>query len=234
MARLSKKSSAGADPVTARSRPGHGGKRPGAGRKKKDFRSPTALAAIDLKRALDAPVPADIETAAQQHAWAAVSALVAQLSHGLSDAARINAANEILDRGYGKPALTGSSTSENAAGGTGNFLLATPWPSKDSNGVTGDNASEDQITAPVRTEARKFANLAIEVLHRVAIASESESARVSAAKSLLARGLGVAERAKVPNESRRAVGKKEAATEAAKAADAGIYRTPPPPGRVIQ
>jgi hypothetical protein len=50
----------------------------------------------------------------------------------------------------------------------------------------------------IRVEARKYANLAIEVLGSIATRGETEGARVSAAKSLLDRGVGTVQVAKVP------------------------------------
>lgn len=66
---------------------GHGGSRPGAGRK------PGKVGAA--KRAL-----ADM---AKDHAQAALASLVQIATAGESEAARVSAANAILDRAYGKP-----------------------------------------------------------------------------------------------------------------------------------
>jgi len=65
----------------------HGGKRPGAGRKKG--------AVSEAKREL-----AEI---AKGHAEKALQVLVDIATGGESEAARVSAANAILDRGYGKP-----------------------------------------------------------------------------------------------------------------------------------
>jgi len=64
-----------------------GGKRPGAGRK------PGAVS--KAKRELAAM--------AQDHAEQALRVLAEIMASGESDAARVSAANSILDRGYGRP-----------------------------------------------------------------------------------------------------------------------------------
>jgi hypothetical protein len=69
----------------------HGGKRPGAGRKpgSKDKATATQVATLsDLARA---------------HTETAINVLVQVAQASESDAARVSAANAILDRGYGKP-----------------------------------------------------------------------------------------------------------------------------------
>ena len=91
------------------------------------------------------------------------------------------------------------------------------------------------ISSEVRTEARKYANLAIEVLRKIADAGVSESARVTAAKSMLDRGLGTVAAARMPEEKRdQPLGKKEQAARAATAAATGRYATPPPPRAVSE
>lgn len=65
----------------------HGGKRPGAGRK------PGAVS--KAKRELAA--------IAKEHAEDALAVLVEIMRNGENEAARISAANAVLDRGYGKP-----------------------------------------------------------------------------------------------------------------------------------
>jgi hypothetical protein len=64
-----------------------GGKRPGAGRK------PGAVS--KAKR--------ELATMAQDHAEQALQVLAEIMAKGESDAARVSAANSILDRGYGRP-----------------------------------------------------------------------------------------------------------------------------------
>jgi len=44
-----------------------------------------------------------LEQLAQDHTEAALQVLVEVMKHGQSDAARVSAANALLDRGYGKP-----------------------------------------------------------------------------------------------------------------------------------
>ncbi len=64
----------------------NGGKRPGSGRKK----------------GVPNKVTAQIKAAAQEHGVAALKELVRIMKKGTSEAARIAACKEILDRGYGK------------------------------------------------------------------------------------------------------------------------------------
>lgn len=69
---------------------GRGGKRPGAGRKPgSPNKSTAALRAI-----------------AQQYTEQAIAALVGVMEDGESDAAKVSAANALLDRGYGKAPQT--------------------------------------------------------------------------------------------------------------------------------
>ncbi len=81
-------------------KPGRGGKRAGAGRKRRQ-----PIAPIDLAAALAEPVPEEIEPIAQRHALAALDALVRQLVHGTSEAASVAAANAKTDRAFGKPVV---------------------------------------------------------------------------------------------------------------------------------
>lgn len=192
-------------------RSNRGGKRPGAGRKPKGHVPPTTVGGIDLAAALAAPIPDDIASIARGKVLAALDALVKQLQFGSSEAAKVAAANAILDRGYGKPAVD--------VGGDPvlPFLGVAPAPVAD----PADN---------LRALARGYANLAVEVLTRIASAGESESARVSAARSLWDRGLGTVGPAKLPDDfGKRQVGKKEEMTRAATAAATGIYAVPSPP-----
>lgn len=70
---------------------GHGGKRPGAGRKPGSKQRAT----VDQSGTL-----AEL---AQAHTTTALATLVRVASSSESDAAAVSAANAILDRGYGKP-----------------------------------------------------------------------------------------------------------------------------------
>lgn len=188
-----------------------GGRRPGAGRKPKGHVPPAKVAGLDLTSALEAPAPGEIESVAQRHARSAIAALSKLLIHGASEAARINAANTILDRGYGKPSVE--------AGGDPMLPFFGPAPDK-----------PVPATVEIREEARKYANLAIEVLHKIADGGQSESARATAAKSLLDRGLGTVAPAKLPDSfGNRPLGKKEEAQHAARNAATGRYATPTPP-----
>ncbi len=67
--------------------PNHGGARPGAGRKKGSVG--------EIKQAL--------AEAAREHADTALQVLVSIATNGQSEAARVSAANAILDRAYGRP-----------------------------------------------------------------------------------------------------------------------------------
>lgn len=186
-----------------------GGARPNAGRKGKGHKSASGLSEIDIKAALAAGAPEEIEAVAQRHVRPVLDALVKVMLVGASEAARVNAANAILDRGYGKPTVE--------SGGDAMLPFFGAAPSK-------------QLATEVRSDARKFAPLAIEVLARIAEHGESEAARVQACKALWDRGLGAVAPAKVPDEAlRRPTGKKEEQAQAALSAGTGRYATPPAP-----
>jgi hypothetical protein len=70
----------------------HGGKRPGAGRKP------------GSKDRATAEQGATLAELARAHTGTALNVLVQVAQASESDAARVSAANAILDRGYGKPA----------------------------------------------------------------------------------------------------------------------------------
>lgn len=195
-----------------------GGKRPGAGRKPKGYVKPSAISELNKVSALASPPPDEIDGVAQQHARAAIEALVKLLFYGGSEAAKITAAKEILDRGYGKPAVE--------IGGDAAMLpfMLAPEP-----------AAAVSLTAEIRTEARRYANLAIEVLRKIAADGMSETAIAAASKALLDRGLGTVGKARMPDEQReRPLGKKEEAARAAEAAASGLYATPAPPRRSVE
>jgi hypothetical protein len=195
-----------------RPKSGHGGKRRGAGRKPKGYVAPTSLAEIDLRAALAEPAPDNVAPIAAQHAQLAITALVTQLVYGASEAAKIAAANELLDRGYGKPAVE--------IGGEAMLPFMAAPPSR-------------ALSSEIRTEAAKYARLAVQTLRRIAESGASESARVSASRSLLARGLGAAAVAKMPDEDGlRPLGKREEQAQAAAAAASGRFAPPPPPGAI--
>lgn len=78
-------------PETINLKSNRGGRRPGAGRPKGAKDRATA----DLKTSL--------EELARSHAPEALQVLVSVARASESDAARVSAANAILDRGYGKP-----------------------------------------------------------------------------------------------------------------------------------
>lgn len=181
-----------------------GGARPGAGRKKK-------IRALNIVDALASTPPDEIDGVAQCHAKLAIGAMVKLLMHGGSESAKITAAKEILDRGYGKPAVE--------IGGDAAMLPFMMAPTV-----------APSVSLEIRTEARKYANLAVEVLRKIASDGQSENAIASASKALLERGLGTVGKARMPDEQRdRPLGKKEEAARAAEAAATGRYATPAAP-----
>lgn len=195
---------------------GRGGKRQGAGRKPKGYVKPSALSDLNLTKALAAAPPEEIDGLAQGHARDVLTALVDILIHGKSEAAKISAAKEILDRGYGKPSVD--------IGGDAAMLPFMLAP---------QSAAAPTIHVEIRAEARKFALLAIEALRKISSGGSSETAIASASKALLDRGLGTVGKARMPEEQRdRPLGKKEELSRAAEIAAAGRYATPPPPRRV--
>lgn len=190
-----------------------GGARAGAGRKKKGLSAPTSLSELELRALLAEPAPDEIDGIAQRHASLAIETLSRLLIYGTSESAKITAGKEILDRGYGKPAVE--------IGGDAAMLpfmmVATTVPTL-------------SMSAEIRTQARKYCPVAIAVLRKIAQDGQSETARASASKALLDRGLGTVGKARMPDEQReRPLGKKEEAARAAEAAATGKYATPPPP-----
>ena len=197
----------------------HGGRRDGAGRKKKIV-DPTIVDRAMVEVLVGDRPPDQIERPAQRHARTAVFALVKQLLSGGSESARVTAANAILDRGYGRPAV------DIGGDATPNLFSLLP-PERASGGF-------EVISLEVRTEARKYAALAVEILSRIAQFGRSESAVVSAASSLLNRGCGTVGTAKMPDEFKETrLGKKESALVAARAAASGRYATPAAPKGII-
>lgn len=197
---------------------GRGGRRPGAGRKPKGYVKPSALSELNKVSALATAPPDEIDGVAQRHARDAIEALVKLLFYGASEAAKITAAKEILDRGYGKPAVE--------IGGDAAFLpfMIAPAPT-----------ASVSLTAEIRSEARKYANLAVETLRKIAIDGTSETAIAAASKALLDRGLGTVGKARMPDEQRdRPLGKKEEAQRAAETAATGRFATPLPPRRFVE
>lgn len=188
--------------------PKRGGKRPGAGRPKKNSIYPTAVAGLDLKAAMAAEPPEEIEGVAQRHARAALDALIKILISGTSESARIAAAREILDRGFGRPAVD--------IGGETLPLFG--------------RAPDRSVAIEIRMEAQRYAFLAVESLKRIAENGRSETSRTLAAKALLDRGIGTVAVAKVSSEIQVPLGKKEEAQRAAKSAATGLYATPGAPG----
>lgn len=191
-----------------------GGKRIGAGRKPKGYVKPSALSELTKVAALAEPAPDEIDVVAQRHAAEAIEALVRLLFHGVSEAAKISAAKEILDRGWGKPAV------EIGGDAMLPFMMA-PAPA---------TAATISLNAKIRTEARKYANLAIRVLQQIATNGASESAIASASRALLERSFGTVGKARMPDEQRdQPLGKKEQAQRAAELSASGKYATPAPP-----
>jgi len=202
--------------LTDQAKSGRGGRRTGAGRKPKGYSKPSAISELNKISALATPPPDEIDGIAQRHAKTAIEALVKLLFYGSSEAAKITAAKEILDRGYGKPAVE--------IGGDAAMLpfMMAPAPAMES------------LAAEIRAEARKYANLAIEVIRKIAADGLSESAVATASRALLDRGLGTVGKARMPDEQRdRPLGKKEEASKAAAAAATGRYATPSAPRRSV-
>lgn len=193
-----------------RSKGKHGGRRPGAGRKPKVLPA-TTLADEVVDLLIAEAHPDQIETAAQRHARTAITVLVRKLLKGRSESARVAAACEILDRGYGRPAVE--------IGGDAAMLPFVAVPALPS------------LSGEMRDESRKYANLAIEVLWRIAEFGNSETAVVAACKALLNRSLGTVGVAKMPDDFRaQPIGKKERLQRAAELAAVGRYATPKAPG----
>jgi hypothetical protein len=202
-------------PAPAKPKSGRGGARAGAGRKPKGASSPTSISGVDLKAALNAEVPTEIDAIAQSDVHQNITALVKLLTDGTSEPARITAAKEILDRGYGKPAVE--------IGGDAAPLLPfqmAPTPAF-------------SLTSAVRAEARKYAQLAITVLRKIRDNGLSETARAAAAKALNDRSLGTVAAARMAEQmTDRPLGKKEEAAQAAQIAGTGRYATPSAPRRL--
>ncbi|RBP03820.1 hypothetical protein DFR50_14268 [Roseiarcus fermentans] len=191
-----------------------GGARPGAGRKPKGYVKPSALSALGLTAALAAPPPDEIDSVAQAHARDVLASLVNVLVHGKSEVAKIAAAKEILDRGYGKPTVEIGGDAAMLP-----FMLAPP-------------SAEPSVQAEIRVAARKHATLAVDTLRKIAIDGSSEAAITAAARALLDRGLGTVGKARMPEEQRdRPLGKKEEAARAAEIAASGPFATPLAPAR---
>ena len=191
-----------------------GGARKGAGRKKQQVRSPTAITDIDRAAALEASPPTEIDAAISGQAQRSLAGLVKIMLYAGSDPARIAAAEEILDRGYGRPAVE---IGGDAAMPTLPLMMA-------------PEAVMSSSMASIRAEARKYANLAVLVLTKIAENSLSETARVAAHRALIKRECGTVGTARMPDEQRdQPLGKKEQAQRAASAAATGRYATPAPP-----
>lgn len=196
--------------TTARDGTRRGGARPGAGRKKKELSAPTALSELELRALLAEEPPEEIDGVAQQHAALAIETLSRVLIYGASESAKITAAKELLDRGYGKPAVEIGGDAAMLP-----FMMAPPAPT---------------LSAGLRTQARRYAAVAVATLRKIASDGQSETARAGASKALLDRGLGTVGKARMPDEQReRPLGKKEEAQRAAEAAATGRFATPRPP-----
>jgi hypothetical protein len=189
-----------------------GGARKGAGRKKKGLSAPTSLSELELRALLAEPAPDEIDGVAQKHADLAIETLARLLIYGASESAKITAAKEILDRGYGKPAVE--------IGGDAAMLPFMMAPA----------AATPTVSNDIRTQSRRYAAVAVAVLRKIAQDGVSETARAGASKALLDRGLGTVGKARMQDEQRdRPLGKKEEAARAAEAAATGRFATPAPP-----
>jgi hypothetical protein len=190
-----------------------GGARPGAGRPKKGQSRSLRFNALDVRAAIEAPPPTEVDALAQRYARRNIDNLVKLLLYGESESAQIAAAKGILDRGFGRPAVE--------IGGDAAMLPFMLPP---------DARSAPTVSAEVRAEAKKYANLAIMVLQKIADDGRSESARAAANLAMLDRSIGTVGKARMPDEQReRPLGKKEEAARAAETAATGRYATPSPP-----
>ncbi len=187
---------------------GRGGRRAGAGRKRKDAVSATALPALELKAALTAPAPEQVEPLAARYVHLALEALFNILVNGKSDAQKVAAAEEVLDRGWGKPTVD--------SGGDQMLPFFGTAPAR-------------ELPSEVRTACRRLTDLAVQVLRNVADRSASEAARIRAIKALFNRGLGAVAPARVEVEDATVVlGKKAEAERVAQNPD-----TASPMGRLL-
>lgn len=183
-----------------------GGKRPGAGRKRKGATSPTALSEIDLKAALAQEASDDLEVLTAGNAKTCIDSLKRVIVGSESDAPRVAACCRILDRAFGKPSVD--------VGGTLELFGRAP-------------AKKAGFDA--RDYARGFAALAVLVLQKIRDNSPSAAARVAATTALMDRELGTVAVAKVPDLHVRPGGKKEQVGKAAEDAATGLYQTPAAP-----
>ncbi len=202
-------------PTAAPAKSKRGGARKGAGRKKKGHTSPTIVDGIDLQAALGAPAPDSIEAEAQKYVQTALADLVKLMVYAASETVRVKAACDILDRGYGKPSVDAGGLEQMSL-----FTVGTP----------------PELAKGIREEARKHANLAIEVLRKIGADGESESARRAANKAILDRGLGMVAAAKLEHGPVLNPGKKQQAQEAAQAATREGPYSPirPPAAQTLQ
>lgn len=192
-----------------------GGARPGAGRKRKEIRSPTSLHPVEIAAALEEAPPDEIESALNGQALRSLARLVDEMKYGASDSSRIAAAVEILDRGYGKPSVE--------IGGDAAMPMLPLMMAPESSITVAS-------TSAVRAEARRYARLAVLTLQKIAENSPSESARGAAHRALIKRECGTVGIARMPDEQRdRPLGKKEEAARAAAAAASGLYAPRPAP-----
>lgn len=190
-----------------------GGKREGAGRKKRGDLPRAAASA--LKGARIEPLLEDVEKAAMQHALDAVEALAKQLVAGESESAQVRAANALLDRGYGKP----------TAQAGGDMML--PFLGR---------STSSAIATAVREAAQLYGNLALATLRKISERGRSESARVKASTSLLDRGIGTVAPARIDEAPLfEAVGKKATLQQSAREiGSTGRFATPAPPRTTVQ
>jgi hypothetical protein len=190
------------DMSNTQAKSGRGGRRPGAGRPRRDAIRPTVLTTAELREAKAADVPLEIDVAARTDALETIERLEQILTYGSSEPAIVAAACEILDRGYSKPAV--------AIGGDPllPFMTRPPMPST--------------IRDTARAKAQALAPLALMTLRKLRDSARTETSRVAAARALLARGLGTAAMARLVDESSAPkLGKKEQALIDAQAPDTG-------------
>ena len=168
------------------------------------------MSPIEVEEALAAESPGEVEKVAQAYARSSLANLVREILHGESESAKVTACNEVLDRGWGKPAVE-------APGDPMLPFAPAPGPSLTLHGE-------------IRDEARRYTRLSIQTLERISAAGQIAQARVAASRSLLNRSIGTVAAARLPDQAAQApLGKKEAQAIAARTASSGIYATPPGP-----
>jgi hypothetical protein len=177
------------------------GVRTGAGRKRKSQTASSRLSEIELRAAAAPLTPAEFELKAQRACDDALTQTERVMLHSSSDQARIQAAAYILDRAFGLPST--STGVDMTLPLFGQEFLST---------------AHGRITE----RCRAISGIALETLIKISQNSSAPSARLAAAKAIHSRGLGAISPASLSifgND--KAIGKKQAAIDAAELAGAG-------------